>query len=257
MLYIATSFLVSAMVIIGITILAEILGTKLGGIIGTLPHIIVVAYVFIALNRGVLFAAEAVEFVPAEMGINILFLLIFAVTARRFGWRSVAISLTVWVILSAALLNVKFDGIIVPFIIYLTAFIFSMIYLEVVKGVRSHAKMKMKYSITKIGGRGLLAGTVIAVAVFFSNIDSALSGVFSVFSALFLSTMLISLKDHGPDFLEGLSKSMIFGTPSVLSFAFGVFFFYPPYGILWGTLLSLVPPPITVSVLLYARKWLK
>ena len=72
-------FIVSAFVVIIITIIAEKFGTKTGGILGSLPSTIIVAYVFIALNKGPDFASKSVAVVPAEIGINILFLFIFTI----------------------------------------------------------------------------------------------------------------------------------------------------------------------------------
>ena len=58
----AIPFVLSALVVIIITIVAERFGTKIGGIIGTLPTNIAVAFFFIAYNNGTGFAAEAAAF---------------------------------------------------------------------------------------------------------------------------------------------------------------------------------------------------
>ena len=68
---------------------------------------------------------------------------------------------------------------------------------------------------------------MIAIAVYLSNINSVLSGIFSVFPAILSSTMLISVKEHGPNFTSGLAKSMIIGISSVLTYATMIHFLYP------------------------------
>jgi hypothetical protein len=84
--------------------------------------------------------------------------------------------------------------------------------------------------------RGVIAGFVIAVSVVLSNLSAILSGIFSVFPAIFLSTMIISYREHGPDFVGGMAKSMIFGTPSVTSYAVSIYYLYPRIGIIWGSI---------------------
>ena len=61
-------FTLSAFIVVAISIIAEKFGTKLGGIIGTLPSTIVIAFIFISLNRGTMFASDSASVVPAEMG---------------------------------------------------------------------------------------------------------------------------------------------------------------------------------------------
>jgi len=80
--------------------IAERYGTKTGGIFGTLPSTIVIAFIFIAINQNVDFAAQSAAVVPAELGINVVFLLLFALLVHRSTYIAFAVSLTVWAILS-------------------------------------------------------------------------------------------------------------------------------------------------------------
>ena len=86
--------------------------------------------------------------------------------------------------------------------------------------------------------RGVLAGIVIAIAVVLSNVGSIISGIFSVFPAILSSTMLISVREHGPDFASGIAKSMMLGLSSVATYAMLVTVLYPVYGILYGSLIA-------------------
>ena len=96
-------FVLSALVVILITVIAEKYGTKTGGILGTLPSTIIVAYIFIALNKGLIFASNSVAVVPAEIGINLLFLFIFAILISRSIYTAFACSFLVWTLLSFVL----------------------------------------------------------------------------------------------------------------------------------------------------------
>jgi len=63
----------------------------------------------------------------------------------------------------------------------------------------------------------VIAGIIIALAVVLSNEGEVVSGIFSVFPAIFLSTLFIMSREHGSEFAGGIAKSMIIGTPTVTS----------------------------------------
>jgi uncharacterized membrane protein (GlpM family) len=233
-------FFLSAMIVVGVTVLAERLGTKVGGILGTLPHLIIIAFVFIALNKGEDFASRAAVVVPAEIGINILFLFTFAHYCHHSLARALMVSLSLWLILSGLLVWSELSSMPISFLVFLACWGFTYYVTERVKTVRSVGSVKVKYTPRKVVGRGVLAGIVIAFSVVMSNVGSAISGIFSVFPAMFLSAMVISLREHGPDFAGGLSKAMVFGTPAVMSYGVCVHYLYPELGLLVGTVASTV-----------------
>ena len=108
------------------------------------------------------------------------------------------------------------------------------------KKVASGMGMAMHYTWQKILLRGLFAGSIIGLAVLLANVGAALSGIFSVFPAIFLSTMTIFVVEHGPIFAGAMAKSMMFGSLTTVSYATAIFYLYPPYGIVWGMLLAYV-----------------
>lgn len=231
-------FFLSALIVIIIMFIAERYGTKTGGILGTLPSTIVIAFVFIALNKDVNFASQSAAVVPAELGINIVFLFLFAILAHRSTYIAYAISITVWTLLSALLFIFNMDNIFVSLAIYAVPLVFTFIVLERVKKILSTGSVSIHYTPTKIALRGILAGIVIAIAVLLSNIHPVLSGIFSVFPAILSSTMIISVREHGPDFAAGMAKSMIIGITSVMTYATAIHFLYPTVDIVYGSILA-------------------
>jgi hypothetical protein len=103
---------------------------------------------------------------------------------------------------------------------------------------KSSTGVSVCYTPKKILFRGFFAGLMIAIAVLLSNVGETISGIFSVFPAIFLSTMIIFLREHGPIFTGAMGKSMIFGSPTVVTYAISLHYFYPAFHILWGTLIS-------------------
>jgi uncharacterized membrane protein (GlpM family) len=253
-LQIVLPFVLSALIVILITTIAEKYGTKVGGIIGTLPTTIIIAYVFIALNQGIVFASDSVAVVPAEMGVNLVFICAFAVLAYRSTVIALFGSFFVWIILSGILLFLNMHYIYLSIIIFTVSMISTFIVLEKKFKIKSQGKRIIHYTPLKILLRGILTGTIITISVLLSNIGEVLSGIFTVFPAILSSTMIITVKEHGPDFSAGIAKSMIFGSPSVMSYTVSIHFLYPIYGIFLGSIFSLIVSVIVTLIILKLRK---
>jgi len=248
-------FALSALVVILVTIIAEKYGTRTGGVIGTLPSTIIIAFLFIALDKGVLFAAESVVVVPAEMGMNVVFLLLFALLSRRKILVALIGSLLGWTILTIMVYYSNLTSIVVSLIIFLVCFFSCFLILDKKKKITSQDTIKVHYTPLKLLSRSLIAGIVIAIAVSFSNVGTMLSGIFSVFPAIFLSTMVISLREHGPQFNGALAKGMIYGSPSVVSYAVGLHYLYPLAGIFAGTIGAfLIALVVTLALFIFRKK---
>lgn len=246
-------FALSALVVILVTIIAEKYGTKTGGVIGTLPSTIIIAFLFIALDKGVTFAADSVAVVPAEMGINLIFLLLFAVLSKTKLPIAVAGSLLGWTLLTVIIFFSNLTSIVISLMVYLFCFLFTFFILDKKKKITSQDTIKVQYTPLKLLGRSLIAGTVIAIAVSFSNLGTILSGIFSVFPAIFLSTMIISHREHGPQFTGAMAKGMIYGSPSVVSYAVSIHVLYPALGILSGTIGAFLIALLVTLILLFLR----
>ena len=229
-------FILSAFVVILIMFIAERYGTKIGGIFGTLPSTIVIAFIFISINKGVDFASQSVAVVPAELGVNLIFLFIFSLFAHRSTIEAFTFAFISWIILSSLLFIFNITNIFVSLLIFFLSLFLTFIFLERIKKIKSFGNVRVHYTSKKIAFRGILAGLVIAISVMLSNIGEVISGIFSVFPAILSSTMLIATHEHGSEFAAGMAKSMILGISSVMCYATTIHFLYPLYGIIWGSL---------------------
>ncbi len=247
-------FTLSALVVILVTIIAEKYGTKTGGVLGTLPSTIIIAFLFIALDKGVQFASDSVAVVPVEMGINLIFLLLFALLSQKRIFVALAGSLLGWTMLTIIIYYSNLTFIVVSLAAYIVCFLIAFLILDKKKKITSQNTIKVYYTPLKLLGRSIIAGIVIAIAVTFSNLGTTLSGIFSVFPAIFLSTMLISLREHGPQFTGAMAKGMIYGSPSVVSYAIGIHFLYPVVGILPGTISAFLIAVVVTLILFKLRK---
>ena len=126
--------------------------------------------------------------------------------------------------------------------------------MEKVQKIKSEGAVKIRYTPQKILFRGIFAGVMITIAVLLANINEELSGIFSVFPAVFLSTMLICAKEHNSYFTGALAKSMIYGTPTVVSYAISVSFLYPLLPLHWATIFAYGLSLVTVVILLKIKR---
>jgi hypothetical protein len=246
-------FILSAIIVVIIMAIAEKYGTKIGGILGTLPSTIVIALFFLAINKDINFASKSASVIPAELGINILFLVIFAILVFRSVIIAFFISLSVWIILTYSIIIINLNNIWISIIIYIISLFLAFIILENKKKIKSIKNVEYHYNKKKIILRGLIAGIVISIAILLSNIGAIISGIFSVFPAIIISTMLISYKEYGPNFSAGIAKSMIFGISSVAVYATSVHFLYPIYDIFFGSFFSYLSS-ITITIILLIIK---
>jgi len=243
-------FILSALVVVVVTVIAEKYGTKTGGILGTLPTTIIIAFAFIALKQDVDFASNAVAVVPAEMGVNLVFLCVFAILAFRSTILALTGSFIVWIGLTLVLYFWNLQNIYISLIIFTVAMVSTFLILEKKYKIESIGKKAVHYTPSKIILRGVLTGVIISIAVMLSNFGEVLSGIFTVFPAILTSTMLITIHEHGPKFSAGMAKSMILGCWSVMSYAAIIHFSYPAYGILWGSVIAYVAAVIVTIVIL-------
>jgi len=253
LLEIALPFILSAIVVILITVIAEKYGTKIGGILGTLPSTIVVAFIFIAINKDLNFASESASVVPAELGVNLIFLFLFAFFVRHSVYLAFFTAFLAWTVLSGLLILFDFTNIYLSLLIFFLTLVFTFFTLERVKKVLSQKKVVVHYTTLKILIRGIFAGIIIAFAVYLSNVGTVISGIFSVFPAILTSTMIICYKEHGPDFAAGLAKSMIFGITSVAVYATSIHFLYPEIGIVRGSIVAYIISIITTIIIYNLR----
>ena len=247
-------FFLSAAVVIIIMLVAEKYGTKTGGILGTLRSTIIVAYIFIALNKDVSFASDSVAVVPAEIGINLIFLFIFAVLVKKSIYIAFIVSFVVWTSLSFILWAINLKNIYISLSIFFLSMIFTFFTIEKIIKIKSIGQKIVHYTFTKITLRGLLAGTIITITVLLSNVGEVIAGIISVFLAIISSTMIISYYDHGADFASGLAKSMIIGSCSVASYAVSIHFLYPLYGIILGSIIGFFVSVIVTFIILKLRE---
>lgn len=234
------SFLVGGIWIALTTVAAERLGSKSGGFIGGLPSTAVVALFFIGLTQDPLAAAEATTLIPFVQGINGVFLLLFALTAKHGALFAFITALPAWFVLTGALAA---SGI-RTFPLSVSAWIILAVgsYLLVEQRMTIPSQRRLTLSATKLQilFRAVFGGGMIVLAVLVSRLSGPVyGGIFAAFPAMFVSTLIVTHRSGGAPFSRAVAKSLLFsGMVNIPVYAILVRYSYPLAGLLAGTFLA-------------------
>ena len=236
---IVLSFFIAGGWIALVTLMAERLGSRLGGLFANLPSNILISLIFIAITQGVDFVKQTVPGIPIGMLIDTFFLLVFILLLKYSLLLSIAVSLLTWFALAIMAAVLKYDQLIPNTIGYLLITTASFVFLEKAVAIPSQNRSGKKYSWKQILLRALFAGGVVASVVFISSILHPFAiGIISTFPAVLLSTMVILAVNQSREFARATGKVLVLSSTNIVVYGLGVYWSYPRYGIVIGTLIS-------------------
>jgi len=238
-LKVALSMLIAGLWISSATILAQKLGSKLGGLIANLPSTILVSILFIALTQGVGFAADSTQFVPLGMTIDTLFLLIFIATVKHGVIKATTLSLLSWFILAVGASYLPALNISMAILLFAIVVIVSFTITEFFMSIPSLPKEAVKPTIQVVFTRAIFAGSVVGAAVIVGQSGNTFwTGVTSTFPAVMLSSMVILTVTAGKAFARATGKVMLVSSTNIVVYGFAVSWLYPKIGVVWGTTIA-------------------
>ena len=234
------SFIIGGVWVILVTISADKLGSKIGGLISGLPSTLLFGLFFIGWTQSAQAASEATTIVPLINGISALYLCSFIYFIRRNNiWITLSVSLIIWLLLSFIANTLKPSSVLISLIGYLALLAFSFYLVKYKLKVKSVSGKKIKYTPSIILFRGLLSGSIVSASVYLAKIGGPqLGGIASLFPATFTSTLLITYFAQGPRFLMAIAKTMMIASISLVAHALAVRYSYPIFGIIVGTVIS-------------------
>ena len=176
------------------------------------------------------------------MGLICLFLVTYLFLAPKINfWLSLLGAVLVWFIFSLGVYFTSFRSFWLSFVIYLILALVSFVVVEKALTIPSVKQKAVKYTLSLLAFRGFLAGTIITLAVLLAKVSGpVLGGVFAMFPAGFVSTILVIYFQHGKEFSFPIMKVTIISGLSVVAFGLFVRFTYIPLGLWLGTLISLI-----------------
>ncbi|MCK5453297.1 MAG: DUF3147 family protein [Calditrichia bacterium] len=233
------SFFVAGIWIALATLLAERLGSKIGGLISNLPSNILISFVFIAVINGIPFTVDSVPGIPLGMAIDTLFLFIFIICLPYGIVISTLLSLLTWFILALILSQTDMDNLLLNIVTYLLLTVGLFLFLEKIVKISSVKKKDTRYSIWQISIRALFAGSVVASIIILAQfLPPHAVGIFSTFPAVLLTTMIILVVNQSRDFARATGKILVLSSSNIVVYGIGIYFTYPEFGIIWGTIFS-------------------
>lgn len=240
LLHLALAFAVGSLWVLLVTVIAERAGSAVGGVVGGLPSTSAFSFFFIGINESSDAAVQATTVFPLAFSFTCAFLLFYVFFAKK-GFRvGLSISLLIWFAVSALIVILKLKsfafslvvGVLVSAAIY---YVFAeRLDLENVTGE------KMDYTTLQLLGRGVLAGSLVLLAVVASQIGGpVLGGIFSAFPAVFTSTLYIVNQSRGTDFSRSVTKPLVVSSIlTVIPYCIAIRCLYPSLGIWIGTISS-------------------
>jgi len=233
------SFLIAGCWIAAATLLAERLGSKIGGLITNLPSNILISLIFIAMINGPTYVHHAVPTIPIGMAINTLFLFAFIVTLK-FGLAiSTIFSLLVWLVLACGATFLDFKNFWMNILFYALITILAYITIDKTLKIPAVGKSARKYTKIQLLIRALFAGSVVSSVILIARFfNPYVVGIFSTFPAVLLSTMLILKINQNKEFAQATAKILILSSSNIVVYGLAVYFTFPAIGIIWGTIAS-------------------
>jgi hypothetical protein len=231
------SFLIGGVWIALTSMAAERLGPRLGGLIGGLPSLLAVAMLFIGWTQGLQQVYDATTAVPLTMAVNAFYLIAYALLLRRGVAVAIGGAMTLWAVLQTAIVLLdprRYDWALVGWALALLAA--YLIIRPITRGAAS-GPQHLAYTPAQLLGRGAFGGAVIVAAVALSKIGGPIFGsVFSVFPAVFTSTLVITARSVGPAFtLSLVTPLMVSAVVNVVVYAIALRLAVLPLGLIGGS----------------------
>jgi uncharacterized membrane protein (GlpM family) len=240
-LRITISFFIAGIWIAGATLLAEKLGSRIGGLITNLPSNILISFLFIAFVNDPAFVVNAVPGVPVGMALNTLFLFFFIVLLKYGILLSSVFSMLIWLALAVLVSFMKLENLVINILIYVLITAAAFLILENVLKIPSAEKSAKKYSLSQVIIRAVFAGAVVASVIVMSKFfNPYVTGIISTFPAVLLSTMIILAVNQNAAFARASGKVLVLSSSNIIIYAAGIYFTYNTLGLAAGTIISFI-----------------
>lgn len=240
-LHLVLAFTVGGAWVSSATLIAEKYGSALGGLVGGLPAISIVSFLFIGLNQSPEIASQATLVFPLALSFTLSFLLVYAFLSKRGFAAAFLAALAVWASLSVitALLNLRSLSFSIG--VFLSVAIFYFYDLKVRLKLPNIGGAETAYSLRQVAFRAVVGGSVIALAVLLSQLGGPeAGGIASSFPAIFSLTLFFSYKTRGMALSRALTKPLLISA-SLTAFPYSLLvgYLYPVLGVGIGAAVAL------------------
>lgn len=245
--HVILSFVIAGGWIAVATLLAEKLGSSIGGLIANLPSNILIGLLFIALTQNIEFVKQAVPGIPVGMLIDTLFLAVFIVGLKYGVLIAVSASLLIWFLLAFLASEFWSAGLILNCLVYLIVTVTVYFSIHHWMTLPPSKRLIKRYSGLQVLIRALFAGSVVASVVVIARFAPPyLVGIVATFPAVLLSTMVILAINQTPTFARATGKILLLSSSNIVVYGIAVYHLYPLLGITGGTVVSFLSAALWV-----------
>jgi hypothetical protein len=204
------SFLVGGLWISLTTFAAERFGTRLGGYLSGLPSTIVVSLLFIGWMEGAETAYDATTIIPLAFALNVVFLTVFiSLSAWNFSMALIG-SLLAWALPQGLVIALGYRDFTQGLILCGLSLVGSQIFIKQYLGIHQLHGQSIPFNLWLMIARAFLGGGIVSIAVFLSRVSGPImGGIFAVFPAVALSTIIIAYRSHGVNFAQSIIPSFM------------------------------------------------
>lgn len=235
------SFLVGGLYTIISTVAADKLGSKIGGLVSGLPSTALFGLFFIGWTQNPQASMEATTLIPAIVGVGCIFVITYISFVKQNIWLAMGAAIFVWGVAAYSLITLHITSFVVSLVIFCVLFACAYFFVTRIVTITSSRGNTIIYSPKILLVRGIMSGTIIAVAVILAKVGGpVMGGVMSAFPVMAISTLLITYFAHGPSFSTSVAKSGMFAWLSIIIFIIVARYSYVPFGIIWGSLFALI-----------------
>lgn len=231
------SFVIGAIWITVITLVAERRGGFAGGFIGGIPTTIVLSLFFVGLGDGTAAAAAAAQVIPYSYCFSVVFIIVYSLLAPRGIVLSLAAAVAAWAapaVYCSGRIPISLGG---GIAIWAGMTAIAVLFFERLKRFPVIRGSAVRYSAAELIFRAAFAGSAIAAAVAAAKFGGPRwGGLGAGFPAVFFSTLILLHRSRGSDFTQGMCRNLILsGMINVNCYAFAAFLAYHRLGIWSGT----------------------
>jgi len=241
-LHLVLAFTVGGAWISFATLIAERYGSALGGLVGGLPAISIVSFLFIGLNQGPATASQATAVFPLALSFTMSFLLAYAILSEKGFPSAFLAALLVWVGLSTTTAFLDLRNLLFSVGVFLPIASLYFYLFKVKMKLPDVGSVQMVYSLAQIAFRALVGGSIVALAVLSSQLGGPeLGGIASSFPAIFSLTLFFTYRTRGMALSRALTKPLLISAGlTAFPYSLLVGYLYPILGVGLGTVVALL-----------------
>lgn len=234
------AFVIGSVWVTFVTVIAERAGSAIGGSIGGLPSTVAFSFLFIGLNQSSNAVVQATTVYPLAFSFTCVFLLFYALFAKRGFLVGVSVSLIAWFLVASLIVISGIRDFALSLVGGVTVSAGAYFILAEKLRLKNLTGAQTHYSNRQLLGRATLAGSLVFLAVLLSQVlGTTIGGIFSAFPAVYTSTLYILNKNRGTAFSRAMTKPLaLSGILTVIPYCIAVRYTYPILGIWLGTVIS-------------------